>query len=184
MMTNLAVLIVDDDPGICGLLSMFLESHGFKVFEANSSDQAILICQQETIALVILDMGMPPHEHSAEQGLVVLDWLSQHQPRIKTLVLTGQEKQATSYLAIKHGAFDYLAKPINPEQLLIAVERAALFLQQSDLMKSQEGIQRIELDLAMGEGVKSARNQAEYKLIKQVLQDTDFNIMKLRDAWI
>lgn len=170
------VLVVDDDPGIGGLLALLLENAGFEVFEATSRTKAIDILQSTQIDIVILDMGMPPHEHSPQEGVAVLDWLALHQPQVKTLVLTGQEKEATSYLAIKHGAFDYLAKPVNPEQLLLSIERAALFLKQSSRLKSQEGIQRVELDLALGEGVKSARNQAEYKLVKQVLMDTDFNV--------
>lgn len=170
------ILIVDDNPGICGMLSLFLEGQGFQVFEAHSRAQALGLLQQESIDLVLLDMGMPPHEHSPEEGVAVLDWLAQYQPQVKVLVLTGQEKEATSYLAIKHGAFDYLAKPVNPDQLLLSIERAALFLKQSGRLKSQEGIQRFELDLSLGEGVKSARNQAEYKLVKQVLMDTDFNV--------
>lgn len=174
----MSILVIDDDIAIRELLSLSLEAQGYQVITAENAEDGIqkLLQNASEIKLLILDMGMPPHEHTPEEGLKVLDRISLASLSCKVIVLTGQDAEATSYQAIKHGAFDFLSKPVSSEHLLSAVNRACLFYQQSQKLKQQEGIQKVELDLALGEGVKSARNQAEYKLVKQVLKDTDFNI--------
>ena len=173
---NAKLLVVDDDPGICGLLAMLLENAGYRVLEAASRASAISQLQSTKIEAVILDMGMPPNEHLPDEGLAVLDWLALNQPEVKTLVLTGQNPDSTAYLAIKHGAFDFMAKPVQPEQLLLSLKRALLFSKHTQQLKVSEGIHRVSLDLSMSDGVKTARNQAEFKLVNQVLMDTDFNV--------
>ncbi|GAB6033913.1 response regulator [Galenea microaerophila] len=172
------ILVIDDDASIRETLALTLESHDYSVLTASNAQEAIqqLIHHATDITVVILDMGMPPHEHTPEEGLKVLDKITEAALACKVIVLTGQEAETTAYQAIKHGAFDFLSKPITADQLLAAVKRAELFYQQTQKLKQQEGIQKVALDLPLGEGVKSARNQAEYKLLKQVLNDTQFNV--------
>jgi len=170
------ILIVDDDPALRGVLAFSLELAGYQVLEADSRQSAIDQLAKNSISVVILDMGMPPHEHTAEEGLAVLSWLQENQPQVKTLVLTGQNATETAYQALKLGAFDFLEKPVSQAGLLQAVKRAFLFSGQAQKLKEQEGIQRVEIDAILGEGVKSIRNQAEEKMIKQVLIDTQFNV--------
>lgn len=172
------IFIVDDDLSIRELVAMSLEAEGFNVKTAENANEAIQILHTEAskIKVIVLDMGMPPHEHTPEEGLRVLDYITAEALNCKVIVLTGQNAESTSYQAIKHGAFDFLSKPVSAEHLMNAVKRASLFYEQSQKLKNQEGIQKVALDLALGEGVKTARNQAEYKLIKQVLRDTDFNV--------
>jgi len=170
------ILIIDDDPALRGMLGFSLESAGYEVLEADSRKQALQVLKQHAPHAVVLDMGMPPHEHTPEEGLAVLDWLANHQSPAKTIVLTGQNAQATSYLALKQGAFDFLEKPVSQEALLMSVRRAVLFYEQAQKLKAQEGLQRVEIEASLGEGMKQIRNQAEEKLLKQVLADTDFNV--------
>ncbi|HIE40619.1 MAG TPA: response regulator, partial [Thiomicrorhabdus sp.] len=114
--------------------------------------------------------------YTPEEGLAVLDWLSENLPEVKVLVLTGQEEENVSYLALKKGAFDFLAKPVSVDMLLAAIKRARLFSQQREKLKQEEGIQTVQIEMSLGQGVKEIRNQAEQKLIKQVLSDTQFNV--------
>ena len=90
------ILIVDDDPALRGMLGFSLESERYSVMEAASREQAISTLTENEVQVVILDMGMPPAEHTPDEGLAVLDWLSQHAPQIKTIVLTGQNVEAIS----------------------------------------------------------------------------------------
>jgi len=121
-------------------------------------------------------MGMPPHEFTLQEGLAILDWVRENNALAKVLVLTGQDAEATSYLALKHGAFDFLEKPISTETVLNAVKRAFLFYAQAEKLKHQEGIQQLQVDVTLGDGVKAIRNQAEEKLVRRVLADTEFNV--------
>lgn len=175
-MKNTNLLLVDDNHALRSMLAFSLDLAGYPVFEAESRLEALGILQSQKIQIVLLDMGMPPHQYTPAEGLAVLDWLSIHQPEVKVLVLTGQEEESVSYLALKKGAFDFLEKPVSVDTLLVAIKRARLFSQQREKLKQEEGIQTIQIEMSLGQGVKEIRNQAEQKLIKQVLADTEFNV--------
>lgn len=171
-----SVLLVDDDQSLRAMLSFSLKGSGFTVHEANSTVDAIALLKEYEVDVVILDMGMPPNEHVATEGLKLLEWISDEMLNSKVVVLTGQSAEETSYVSIKYGAFDFLTKPVEYEVLKQSIDRALLFLKQSLKLKEQEGMQKIELDIEMANGVKAARNAAELKLLKQVLSDTEFNV--------
>jgi len=176
MLNNSAILLVDDDPALRGMLGFSLESQGFVVTEAESRAEAIDCLSNTHFPVVLLDMGMPPNEHTPEEGVGVLQWLASNQPQTKTLVLTGQNAESTSYIALKYGAFDFLEKPIATESMFQAVKRALLFYEQEAIRKEKEGVQKVQIEAQLGEGVKPIRNLAEEKLVRQVLAETGFNV--------
>ena len=176
MVASLKVLLVDDDPALRGMLGFSLELAGYQVTEVGSRTDAIKALQSDCFQVIVLDMGMPPHEFTPQEGLAVLEWVRVKDALVKVVVLTGQDAEATSYLALKHGAFDFLEKPISAEAVLNAVKRAFLFYEQAAKLKQQEGVQHLQVEVTLGDGVKAIRNQAEEKLIRQVLADTEFNV--------
>lgn len=176
MDNNTAILLVDDDPALRGMLGFSLEAKGYSVVEVESRQQAIDTLKEKAFSVILLDMGMPPSEHTPDEGIAVLQWLSDNQPQNKVIVLTGQNAESTSYLALKHGAFDFLEKPVATESMLQAVQRAQLFYQQEEKRKELEGVQKVQVEAQLGEGVKSIRNSAEEKLVKSVLAETEFNV--------
>ena len=149
------VLVVDDDLALRGMLAMSIETAGYQVTEVGSANEAIqsLKSSRDTL-LVVLDMGMPPNEHSPEEGIKVLGWIKNHTLDIKTIVLTGQAPEGTSYQAILHGAFDFLEKPIEFPALLSALKRAESFSLQTSKIQQQESRHKIELDVLVGGGKK------------------------------
>lgn len=173
---NNKILLVDDNIALRGMLSFSLETAGYGVVEAESREEAILQLKQHSIPVVILDLGMPPNQYTPEEGLAVLNWTVENQPETNVVVLTGQDNESVSYSALKQGAFDFLEKPVTVEMLLVAVKRAYLFYEQTQKLKQQEGIQKVQIEVCLGQGVKETRNQAEQKLVKQVLADTGFNV--------
>lgn len=175
-MAQIKLLLVDDDPALRGMLAFSLELNKFKVDQAESRRDAIKILQENSYPLVLLDMGMPPSEHTPEEGLAVLDWIKLNKPQTKVLVLTGQKAESTCYLALKHGAFDFLSKPVSNEQMLQSVKRAVLFYIQENKLKEKEGVQKVQIQAQLGSGVKTIRNTAEEKLVRSVLADTNFNV--------
>jgi len=175
-MVEQKVLLVDDDPALRGMLGFSLELAGYKVTEVGSRAHAIKELQSAFFQVILLDMGMPPHEFTPQEGLAVLEWVQAKNQLVKVVVLTGQDAEATSYLALKHGAFDFLEKPITAEDVLSAVKRAFLFYEQAAKLKQQEGVQHLQVDVTLGDGVKAIINQAEEKLVRQVLADTEFNV--------
>lgn len=170
------ILIVDDDPALRGMVAFELEGAGYEVVEADCAQAAMDAFDAEVYPVVILDMGMPPHEHTLEEGKKVLNWVNVYHPQTNVIVLTGQDADTSSYEVLKDGAFDFLAKPISGDPLMLSVKRAFMFFSQNQKLREDEGIQKVSINAPLGEGVKPIRNQAEEKMLRQVLADTQFNV--------
>ena len=170
------VLIVDDDPALRAALSGVLDMHGFTTLEADSRKSAISILESdEVVTVIILDLGMPPAVHSTEEGLGVIRAASAALHPAKIIVLTGQDHEQSALEAIREGAFDFLSKPASIDDILKAVRRAQLFYRKEKVMAA-EGTTRLQLNAKISDGLKAVREEAEEKLVRQVLKDTGFNV--------
>jgi DNA-binding NtrC family response regulator len=167
------ILIIDDDPAINTMIALVLQDQGYHVENAYSTEQAQQYLTAHRCAIVILDLGLPPDEHTPDQGFGLLNWIQAHQTGCHIIVLTGQLD--TAYESIKLGAFDYLNKPVEASAIVNSVKRARLFYQQQQKMKNA-GIHAVRLQSELGSGIKNIRNQAEESIIRLVLQDCDYNI--------
>lgn len=171
-----AVLIVDDDPALRGALCSVLEMKDYRVLEADSRKSALaMMDEHDEVAVVILDLGMPPAIHSTEEGLAVIRALASRLSIAKIIVLTGQDEAQSALEAIREGAFDFLAKPAAVEDILNAVRRAFLFHRNEQAMAA-EGFTRLQINAKAADGLKAVREEAEEKLVRQVLKDTGFNV--------
>jgi DNA-binding NtrC family response regulator len=110
-----------------------------------------------------------------DEGITLIGQLLQLRPQFKIIVVTGQDQQAAALAAIRAGAFDFLAKPVAPAQVLAAVERARLFVRtEADLLEAGES--RITIAAKLEEGIREAGEAAAERLLRQVLADTGFNV--------
>lgn len=170
------ILLVEDDLTIRAMLQTALQLNGYQVSQADSRVSAIAKLQEcPDIAVVILDLGLPPHAHSIEEGIATLQAIELGMFAVKVLVLTGQEQNAAALAAIREGAFDFLAKPASSSTILQAIQRSLLFLQKERELH-QDGVTRIAINAHIGDGLKNVRDDAEEKLVRQVLKETGFNI--------
>lgn len=171
-----AVFIVDDDPILLSLLSFSLISY-YEVLQADSAESVHALLEQG-IALpevVILDLGLPPMPYTPDMGFALLSELLSLQPSTKVIVLTGQDQEAVAFKALSLGAFDFIAKPATPEQIIAAIKRALLFLRQENQAKSQ-GIHDIHFVISQDAGLKQVRNEAEKQLFIQVWAQSNENV--------
>ena len=149
---------------------------GIKTIEAESRKSAIELLESETpISVMILDLGMPPAVHSTEEGLGVIRAASASLHPVKIIVLTGQDHEQSALEAIREGAFDFLSKPASVDDIIKAVRRAQLFFRKEQLMAA-EGTTRLQLNAKISDGLKAVREEAEERLVRQVLKDTGFNV--------
>lgn len=170
------VLIVDDDPALRTALCSILEMNDYQVLEADSRKNAIAMMDlHEEVGVIILDLGMPPAIHSTEEGLAVIRELASRLSMAKIIVLTGQDEAQSALEAIREGAFDFLSKPAAMEDILNAVRRAFLFHRNEQTMAA-EGLTRLQINAKAADGLKAVREEAEEKLVRQVLKDTGFNV--------
>lgn len=116
------LLIVDDDQGIRDQLQWTFED--YEIVTAENREEAIHQLRRFEPKVVTLDLGLPPKEDTYEEGLETLKQILQLAPLTKVIMVTGQDEKEIAIKAIGYGAYDFYAKPIEPEALKLIVERA------------------------------------------------------------
>lgn len=173
---SIRILLVEDDPALRLMLRNVLELNDYEVVEADSKASAEAVLKSDpAVAVVILDLGLPPSPHTTTEGIAVIKAVMSEMYPVKIVVLTGQDEESSALAAIREGAFDFLAKPSKSEDILNAVQRAALFHRQERQL-AKEGLTKLQLNAKVADGLKAVREEAEEKLVRQVLKDTKFNV--------
>jgi DNA-binding NtrC family response regulator len=113
------ILIVDDDPGQRSLLDSFLSSQGFETVTANSGEQALERLRTGGFSMMISDVRMP-----GLTGLETLRRARQEHPILPVLLVTAYADIREAVDAMRDGALNYLAKPIDLDELLATVQQA------------------------------------------------------------
>ena len=121
-MTALAkVLLVDDEREFVAILTQRLTKRNYSVTFAHSGKDALAQLEEDKdIEVVILDAKMPGLD-----GIETLKLIRKKWPLVEVIMLTGHSTIDSAINAIKVGAFDYLIKPIEMEQLVLKIEKAA-----------------------------------------------------------
>ncbi|OPY79682.1 MAG: KDP operon transcriptional regulatory protein KdpE [Syntrophorhabdus sp. PtaU1.Bin058] len=169
------VLIVEDDRALRSQIRFALEEH-YNVFEAGDRQAAMECLEKEDIGVVILDLGLPPHENAPDEGIKLLQHILENLTA-KVIILTGQTTAGIAMEAIKGGAFDYILKPVNMEKILFSIERAILFRDAEEKLEKR-GVKKISFNVEVGQGLQPAREEAEKNVVLKVLRDTNFNVYK------
>jgi len=112
-------LIIDDEDEIRWVLRKLLEKNGYQVLEAKNGEEALTIAEKSFIELALLDLRMP-----GISGMEVLAKIIALDTDIKVIVLTALNDVKLAVEAIKKGAFDYFVKPVDNEELLLALSKA------------------------------------------------------------
>lgn len=113
------ILILDDEEAIRQTLSLTLESAGYSVGQASTVDAAISMLSARTWSLVLTDLLMP-----GPNGLALLEYANRHHRLVPVVMVTGVHDISVALEALRMGAYDYLLKPFQREQLLAVVSRA------------------------------------------------------------
>jgi len=117
------ILLVEDDVGLQKQMRWALSPYSVDV--AGSRAEAVgKIAASKPYQAVILDLGLPPDENSASEGLKALDEILNLAPQTKVIVASGNVERANAVRAIAKGAFDFVAKPLDSEVLKIILDRA------------------------------------------------------------
>jgi two-component system response regulator HydG len=136
-----SVLIVDDEPSMRVTLSILLRAEGLTVREAAGVVPAVACLEQEPFDVVITDLRM-----DGEGGIDVLKTARRVTPQTEVVILTAFGSIGSAVEAVKLGAFDYLAKPFEPEELVLVVRKA---LERRALIREVEQL-RATLEAELG----------------------------------
>lgn len=113
------ILIVDDDITFALMLRTWLSKHGFEVESASSVAAARTILGNMSFELVLSDMRLPD-----EDGIALLQWMSGKGIVVPVIVMTSYAEIQNAVLCMKLGARDYVAKPVNPDELMKKIREA------------------------------------------------------------
>lgn len=106
------MLVVDDEIEICDFLKTFFEERSYKVFTAMTGEAAIRLVDQESPAIVLLDIKMPGLD-----GIEVLRRIKTFHPEVKVIMVTAIETRDKIDEATRLGADNYITKPLSLEYL-------------------------------------------------------------------
>ncbi len=116
------LLIVEDDLALQKQIKWSLDQ--FESVTADERASALNQLRQHAPAVVTMDLGLPPDADGVTEGFKLLEQMLAAAPEVKVIVLTGQNGQDNALRAVAMGAYDFLAKPFEPEVLNLTVERA------------------------------------------------------------
>jgi two-component system, NtrC family, response regulator AtoC len=117
------LLLVDDDAAFRKIYARLLLDAGFEVTEAADRASARAALERRKFPLVLLDLMLPP-DGSVEAGLLQLEQILAADPGAKVIVCSGAGDVRHMLQAVRAGAYDFLTKPIDPDALLVVVQRA------------------------------------------------------------
>lgn len=113
------ILLIDDDIDTCTLLSKLLERNGYTVRSAHSGRSALLLLKEQTFDAVFCDFRLGDMD-----GIEILSGIKSIHPNLPVIIITGYSDIRTAVNVIRSGAFDYIAKPLIPEEILIQLRKA------------------------------------------------------------
>ncbi|AVZ78813.1 PEP-CTERM-box response regulator transcription factor [Zoogloeaceae bacteirum Par-f-2] len=116
------LLIVEDDPALQKQMRWAFDA--FDTVVADDRESAIAQLRRHEPAVVTMDLGLPPAPDSVDEGLRLLGEMLDLAPNTKVIVLTGQHDRDNAVRAVGMGAYDFFAKPFEPELLSLTIERA------------------------------------------------------------
>ncbi len=134
-MPEFRILLIDDEPAQITSISSFLKRRNFTVLSANSGKEGMEVLQNGNVDLVFTDFRMPDMN-----GLEVLKATKAFNPEIPVVVMTAFSDTEDAVQVMKEGAFDYLSKPVNLDELEALVQKArerTYLVSENKLLKEQ-----------------------------------------------
>ena len=117
------ILMIEDNPEILTQMKWGFKKE-YDIITASDRGTALKLFEKRHIPLVTLDLGLPPDENGASEGLICLREILREAPQTKVIILTGNNDRENALKAIHLGAYDYCLKPVNIAELKVIINRA------------------------------------------------------------
>ncbi len=164
-MNNPEILVIDDEPQIRKLLEISLESNDYKVWQASTGKEGIIMAANHPPELILLDIGLP--DKSGHEVLKELrTWFNK-----SIIMLSVQNSEEDIVTALDNGATDYLTKPFRTAELLARIRAAIRRNQQANNLSTILHFNDLQIDL-------TARTVKKNNEILK-LTSTEFNLLTL-----
>jgi two-component system NtrC family response regulator len=172
------VLIVDDDEAIRTQMKWAL-SQDYEVHFAEDRKGAVEAFKANPPAVTLLDLGLPPHPNQCDEGLQALSDILAVDSTAKVIVISGQSEKQNAIEAVGAGAYDFLCKPVEMEELRLLLRRC---IQVVELEKEYRELQQSQRSDVFEEMLgTSSQMQAAFALIRKVA-GTDAPVLLLGES--
>lgn len=118
---SVKILVIDDDTAFCVMLKTFLQKKGYDVVNAFNANDALQELNKTKFDVVLTDIRLPDSD-----GLKILKSVKEISLKTQVILMTGYTDIKTAVNAMKSGAFDYVGKPINPDEILHTIQQSLL----------------------------------------------------------
>ena len=152
-MNGYTILLVEDEAAQRDALASHLAEEHYDVLAAESAEKALVIASSKTVDAVITDFNLPDHD-----GQYVLEQINSINPTVPVIFITAYGNVGRAVNAMKSGAFDYLTKPIDIEELLLIIKRA---LQHKTLVSENKRMRKILEDQFSFKGIIASSNKMQ-----------------------
>ncbi len=152
------ILLVDDDTTFCLMLKTWLTKKGFAVEDAFSAESALKRLQSESFDVVLTDLRLPDKD-----GIFLLKSIKKCYAGTQVILMTGYADIHTAVESIKAGAFDYVSKPVIPEEILKKIQDA--LGQKEDLSKKKRGEKGVPVPYIKGTSPKAEKLYEYIRLV-------------------
>ncbi len=169
------ILVIDDDSDLCLLLDKFFTKKGFSVNTASDGESGIRQLKKSAADLVICDFKLPDYT-----GIEILQKIKIISPESQVIIITGYSDVNIAVNALKKGAFDYVTKPLYPDELFLTVQNALKADSSSVETKPQQKKSKAAsgVDFIVGSSQQSMTVQKHVELIAP----TDMSVIILGET--
>ena len=172
------VLIVDDDPEILAQMKWALGQQ-YDVLSAEDRAGALETFKSEQPAVTLLDLGLPPHPNDCEEGLAALSELLGIDKSAKVIVISGQSEKKNALQAVGAGAYDFVCKPVDIQELKFLLGRCIYVVQlEREYRKLQQSVRAEDFEDMLG---SSPQMQGVFANIRKVAK-TNVPILLLGES--
>jgi two-component system, NtrC family, response regulator HydG len=161
MKPQVSVLVVDDDLSHRTMLKTLLSGWGYEVREADDGETAVNMVLEGPFDLVLMDIRM-----IRVSGIEALHRIKEHNPAIPVIIMTAYSSVETAVEALKKGAYDYLTKPLDFDELRLSMERAM----DHRLLKEENRLLKESLGRQFESGNIIGHSRAMVKMLETVAQ--------------
>lgn len=161
------ILVVDDEPDIREVIQKILQDRGYLVTTASNGAEALARLGESSFDLILSDVKMPVMD-----GMELLQKVSLLYPDIPTVILSAFANIQDAVAAIKLGAYDYIAKPVYPDDLLLSIERALKYHELRRATRELEWTLRGAEALGL-QVLELAPEAEEFKLLASLRQEAE-----------
>ncbi len=175
MNSEAAILLIEDDPSQRQVLQEILAQEGYRVEAAADGEAGLDRLRETAFDLVLTDLNLP-----GLSGMDILAYLVRHRPDTKCIILTGFATIKNSVAAMRLGAYDYLAKPVDPQELRLLLKRALEHrrLQEENVHLKKQLYRRFGFANIIGD---SEAIREIFDLVRKVA-DTDSTVLLLGES--